>query len=146
MILPAIQELLVSSKPLGEQKGQRGSILWAWHCGQQTSSLHFTSKCWQEGTERLCPGKYCHSTGCSHRPQEQWFWCISALAVLLGAHIYIGCGVVHLISSGENTDWPLLLRTAPVGWPQVRPTQMASIMASWPVGSCSYFWKNRMLG
>lgn len=43
--------------------------------------------------------------------------------MLLGPYIYISHGVVPLVNSGENTDWPLLLRTGPVGWPQVRPTQ-----------------------
>lgn len=47
---------------------------------------------------------------------------IYALAVLLGPHIYISRGVVHLVSSGENANWPLQLRTCPVEWPQVRPT------------------------
>lgn len=45
MILPTIQKLLVPSKPVGEQKAREVTSSEPDIGGQQTSSLHFTSKC-----------------------------------------------------------------------------------------------------
>lgn len=121
MISPTIQELLVPSKPLGGQKGQRGHIPCAWHCGQQTSSLHFTSKCDRRAQRGCAQGNTVISQAAATDHRSSYFD-YYALAVLLGPHIYISRGVVHLVSSGENANWPLQLRTHPVEWPQVRPT------------------------